>query len=290
MIGEMIAFLYMSSIVISTVWLHDLGKNLGLVTLLIYPTLITTIVFNLFTLRNCIKNHKTILKTPIKWLKMSTSLIFIWLFTYISAIYGSPDFFIPIFFLTSALCTSIYKNYILKSITCIFAILIVFIFSPHSQIIILLTSLIAGASAYLYYSWSYLYGKEHNMSTLDLLSIRFYLLLIVLIIYSSSFDNIYNLRLENYNQLLILIILAISNMILPIFLSQKSLDILGVEKFTFILSFLPVLTFIVQYFFTGLWDWFVLLSCIISSLVLNYDVFKKLFSSCKVDKATCTIR
>ena len=132
--------------------------------------------------------------------------------------------------------------------------------------------------AYLYYRSSFAYAKQHNMAALDILAIRFYPLFFFSCIYI-LFNSQQGIALYTDSHLFLiiatLVVLGFLNMVIPNFCSQSSVQNIGVEKFSFITTSIPVLTFFLQGIFLSTWSLSMLLACCLTSLVLNLEAWFK---------------
>lgn len=277
MIGYIQAFLYIISIAMSVIWVDQLGKSYNPWVLLLGVSIIATIIFNLISFKSFIKNHKLIFQDFGLWLLLSLMMAICWYLTYEATIISSPRALISILFTSSAGFSAIAQKNYLKFILCTLTVLLIYIVTPESSYISLIESILAGLSFFLYYKYSTKFASKHALTSLDILAVRFYLLIIVSLAFTLYYE-FYSVEFKNIvfenpiSTLLIIILLAIINMIIPNYFSQSSAIHLGYETFSTLVSFTPVITFLLQGIFYADWNLFIFLACAFASVILNYNL------------------
>ena len=274
--GYIFGFLYVIVISSASVWLNNLGQDFPVFMMLFCSALITCSFFIIVDCRNIVRNHIAIIKHPLSWFIMSLALLCLWTATYLGMICGAPDFFLALCFLTSAALASIIKRDIKKLFFCCVAGIICYYFAPETNTLVLSVSLLGGISAYIYSYSSYQFSQKSTMPALSVLSVRFYLLLVgtfIMVAYSPA--GLSNLAV-NWHAILILTVLAISHMVIPNFLSQSSLQILGANTFTFLATALPVTTFLISALVKKQWNSEMFFACLFVTVVLNQSGIIKL--------------
>lgn len=277
--GYIFGFLYVIVISLAAVWLNSLGQSFPVFVMLFYSALITCCFFIIIDCRNIVRNHIAIIKHPLPWFIMSLALLFMWTATYLGMVYGTPHSFLALCFLISAALASIVKRDIKKLFFCCIAGAICYYFTPDRNILILLVSLMGGTSAYVYSYSSYQFSQKSTMPAQSVLSVRFYLLLVGTFIMVICSPKGLSGFAVNWHGILILTLLAISNMVIPNFLSQSSLQILGVNAFTFLATALPVTTFFISALVKKEWNGGMFFTCLFVMIVLNQDGIVKLIKN-----------
>ncbi len=214
---------------------------------------------------------------------MSASVLLIWFLTYYSSIKSTAGFHISIFFLTTALLSSFSESKKLNILACSFSIIIFYI-SPSSNITVLFSSMAAGLAGFIYYRTSYTFSEETEASVLAVLSVRFYLFFIAIALYLFYTGETAHLTVS-LKESGILILLGLMNMVIPVFLSQKSLQMIGVNQFTFLTTLIPTVTFFLDVIFGQVWQSSILVACLCTTITLNFDNVKKLTQFRKGAKA-----
>ena len=278
MIGYSQAILYVLIIATSTIWVGSLGDHISIGLLLLGASLVAILFFNMIRYKHFIHNHKTITQTPILWLLMTISLLLIWWLTYYSAIHSSASFVIATVFLLQATCAAAIKKHIISVVLSLLVWISIYYLAPNSTPITFVTASLTGILMYIYYRLSLAYAIKYKMKALDILAIRFYPLLLFSLIYI-LFEAQQHLPLYTGSNLqeiiIVLIILGFLNMVIPNFFSHSSILNIGAEKFSFITTSTPLLTFLLEGVFLTTWSWTLLLACSLSSLVLNIKIFIK---------------
>lgn len=270
--GYIQAALYILVISISTVWVSHLGNSISVSLLLLGVSLVAMIFFNAMRLKYFMRNHATIVKTPILWLAMSVSMLLVWWLSYYSAIHSSASFALALLFLWQALSAAIFEKRWFSVAVSILIWIGIYFLAPKATPITFVTSTLSGMLAYVYYRTSYSYAHKHSMIAVDILAVRFYPIFLFSLFYV-MIDTSQHITLYQGGDFLyvalLLLALGFLNMILPNFCSQSSVQNIGAEKFSFISTWIPVLTFLLQGMFLGTWSMSLLIACFLTSLVLN---------------------
>lgn len=267
--GYLKSILYVLIIAASTVWVDRLGSQFSPQFLLLGTSIFATVFFNIARIKQFKQNHLTIMKAPWLWLLLSTSLAATWWFTYYGAIHASARMLLSVMFISIAMFGCILEKKILRTIACIITLAAIYKVVPEANPINMIICVLAGATGYIYFKTSKVYTDKFSITPMDVLAIRFYLLILssaiaVIFFDMSSVNHIASLT----SILFTLIVLGLFNLVLPNYFSQSGLTSLGVFKFSLITSFLPFVTFFVQYAFFGEWSVAMMLVCLLASIVL----------------------
>jgi hypothetical protein len=141
----------------------------------------------------------------------------------------------------------------------------------------LAASVIAGAATYAYYLSSYQFSQQTKMSAVAILSIRFYFVLAFSVIYIFASGEFIQLKIS-IEEGFVVILFSFVNMVMPAFLSQTSLHLIGVSKFTFLNTLIPALTFALYAIFNNVLHVEMLIACLCATLALNVDQFGKILN------------
>ncbi|AGE24462.1 hypothetical protein H045_01930 [Pseudomonas poae RE*1-1-14] len=267
--GQLLTLLYIALTSASQVFLSHVGRGIPIQISLFYMALAACVVFNLWEFRRLRLNHSAIRRHWRMWLTLSVTFVLNWIFSYYSVTHASADFFIGVFFLSSAMCSCIREKRWLKSLFIATAILCIHALSAFS-LTVLYTSIIAGTMMYLYYVSSLRFSLQSGLGPVSVVSLRCYVLLAFSAAYLCANNEFGSLWVapETLHNLLILIM---ANMILPSFLSQTCLQWVGVTVFTFMNSLIPMLAFVMQSLVSGQWQIGMLVAVTLTTLILNYD-------------------
>ena len=277
--GYLQAVLYILVIAASTTWVDHLGDNISIPLLLLGVSVVAMLFFNIVRYKNFVQNHKTIKQSPVLWLVMTTSMLLVWWLTYYSVIHASAGILIAIFFLWQGICASIAKQHWLAASLSLLVWIAIYYLSPKLTPITFATSTLAGIFTYAYYRASLAYTARHKMAALDILAIRFYPLILFSSVYAFFYMQQSTALYINSNPLTIvatLIALGFLNMIMPNICSQSSVQNIGAENFSFVVTLTPLLTFLLQGFFLSTWSWKLLLACLLTSAILNITMLSRL--------------
>ncbi|MBI6138845.1 DUF3810 domain-containing protein [Serratia plymuthica] len=267
--GQLLTLLYIALTSASQVFLSHVGGGIPIEISLFYMALAACVVFNLWEFRRLRHNHRALRRHWRMWLMLSVAFVLNWIFSYYSVTHASADFFIGVFFLSSALCSCLREKRWLKSLFILMAILCIHALSAF-PLRVLCTSMLAGAMMYLYYVSSLRFSRQSGLGPVSVVSLRCYMLLACSAAYLFAHHEFGALWVapETLRNLLILIV---ANMVLPSFLSQTCLQWVGVTLFTFMNSLIPVLAFVMQSLVSGQWQTGMLIAVTLTTLMLNYD-------------------
>ena len=267
--GQLMTLVYIALTAASQVFLSHVGNLIPAVVSLFYMALAASLIFNLVELRNVAENHRNLLRHWQSYGALSLAFVVNWLFAYYSVTHASADFFISVFFLSSALCSCLKERRWVKGAVIAAAILAIQQLSG-SGLTVTTTSMLAGSAMYVYYVSSLHFGKVSGMGPISIVSVRCYALLGGCVIYLLGSGRSHEL-LVDYNLIVSLLILIFANMVLPSFLSQTCLQLVGVTAFTFMNSLIPLFAFSLQFLVSGEWQPGMLLAVTLATLILNYD-------------------
>ncbi|MFI5141843.1 MAG: hypothetical protein ACHQII_05760 [Bacteroidia bacterium] len=269
-IGIVYTLLYVFTLVASTLWLQTLGKHYSVYLLLSSSSLLAILVFNGLNLKSIYKTHAIAIKDYKSWFLMSFYLMMTWVFTYLGAVINSM-IFLAVVFLANALFASLHaKKWVKLAINVIVIFLIYWDNKANGVTLVELYAIGAGLFVFLYLAKSDDFSKKHNLTPLQLLSIRFYLLFIfsisMLVFYTHPVS--FSLSLVD---ILVLMCLAVFNQILPNFFSQSGLQHLGKTEYSFLVTLTPFLAFLIYELIYQQWDYYMCILTLLATLALNYD-------------------
>ncbi|WP_150468201.1 hypothetical protein [Francisella sp. SYW-9] len=278
-IGFLYAWGYILNIALSTVYVEILGSLANIWAMLLFSTLCAYIIFNMCNLGNIISSHKMIFKDIKLWLLCSSSISFAWLFSYVGTVYSGASFSLAVTFLSLAACSAICSKYLIKSIICIIAILISYIFNVDVSLIGLIACILNGFFLYLYAKSSKTFSQKNDLNVIGMLSIRFYPLILISFIgfgFSISYGQ-YEYITVSYIYLVVqLILLGVINRVLPMLFSQNAINILGENEIGILFSFIPVTTFFFESLIDQNFSILLFVVSMIAGFALNLDkVFKR---------------
>jgi len=143
-------------------------------------------------------------------------------------------------------------------------------FLSAAPLTVLATSAAAGVSIYAYFSSSLHFSRSAGLGPISVVAMRCYLLF--------GCATGYLIGTSSQGSLIVsqevawqLAFLVLANMVIPSFLSQTCLHLVGVHSFTFMNSVIPVLTFGLQASLNSAWQPGVLMAALAATLALNYE-------------------
>ncbi|MFB4361294.1 hypothetical protein RAC65_11590 [Pantoea sp. BS_8] len=267
--GQALTLIYIALTAASQVFLNHVGSGLPAAVSLFYMAAAASLIFNLWEVRRIRRNHTALCRYWPAWTVMSVSFVLNWLCSWYSVTHAPADFFIAIFFLSSALCNCVRDRLRIKGITIVSALTAIWWLSGVG-LVVLSTSLMAGAFMFIYYLSSMRFSQQSGLGPVSVVSLRCYLLLVCCAGYLMEQRGFASLALSTEN-LRSVMVLIIANMVLPSFLSQTCLQWVGVTVFTFMNSLIPMLAFLMQSVLSGEWPVSMLLAVTLATLTLNHD-------------------
>lgn len=267
--GQALTLVYVALTAASQVFLNHVGSAIPVAVGLFYMAGAACVVFNLLELRRIGRNHAALRRCWPAWFAMSAAFVLNWIFSYYSVTHAPADFFIAVFFLSSALCSCIRDRALLKGIATALTLAAVG-YLAQAQALQLFTSMLAGTCMYFYYLSSVRFSQQSGLGPVAVVSLRCYLLFTCCALYLGFHHAFSSLALspENVRNLLVLIV---ANMVLPSLLSQTCLHWVGVTVFTFMNSLIPLLAFLMQAALSGEWQGRMLLAITLATCMLNHE-------------------
>jgi len=123
---------------------------------------------------------------------------------------------------------------------------------------------------YVYYSSSLLFSRSAGLGPISVVAMRCYLLFGCAAGYLIGTRSLGSLAVSQ-EVAWQLAFLVLANMVIPSFLSQTCLHLVGVHSFTFMTSLIPVLTLGLQASLNNAWQPGVLMAALAATLALNYE-------------------
>ncbi|NOH61917.1 hypothetical protein [Vibrio sp. RE88] len=269
--GRVYCFSYILVMSSATVFLGDVGKQYSVFSMLFYSTIITMIFFLLIDAKNISDNHKHIKKDFKGWLLLSSSLLFMWAATYYCTVNGTANYFLAVYFLTTGGVAAFLSRKYIKFFLVIISIIVCFKIEEQIPYTVTFASIFGGIANYVYIKRSYVFSQNTGISPQGLLSIRFYLMAIMALVLSiNSESGVSSLALDT-KSILVLASLTFVLMIIPNFLAQSALQNVGATQFSFMLTSLPVATFVLESLYHGWWNPEMLAACFSVVIILNYE-------------------
>ncbi|MFS0825675.1 EamA family transporter [Pseudomonas phoenicis] len=271
--GHFLNVIYAILTAVAIVFLSYAGTDIPMAAALFYMATGSSIIFNFVEASRFKSSHLAVFRYWQSWLVMSIAFILNWVFSYYSATHSAPEFYVSVFFLTSAGCASLAARDGWKAIACMLAASSAYILTQAS-IAALMSTVLAGISIFTYFVISRNLAMRANLSANSIIAVRCYLMTLGTFGYLLIHDELAHLAIPAV-QVPSLLILVFFNMVIPSFLSQTCLHYLGIARFTQINSFIPVLVFVFQTIFLSEWNIPLLLTCILATVALNSQNFIK---------------
>lgn len=276
MSGYIDASLYVLLSAVGFVLVDQLCQNIEPVTALFAMSGIAIICFNLLCIKDIRKTYAACLNNKSTFLFMSLALGVDWA-CIIYATYLSDPFismaalFVTLAFLGFAktfLTTKKISNLI--SMMMLLASLMILYFTyqldaSHHLFLGLLLGGMAGFSFFIYMILSDVLAKRGQLSTMQLLATRFWVLFIGSFFFLPTSDHVYQVLKDNSAML---VFLSFCLLIIPIFFNQQAIKKLGPISASIIISFVPSTTYFFDAWYNVNYIRSNLIVCIIISIAL----------------------
>ncbi|GAB4226262.1 MAG: hypothetical protein Kow0076_8350 [Francisella sp.] len=273
-IGYLSLFIYILTISLSTVFLDQIGNNYNFWFTLLITQLAALIVFNLINYKVVIESHLKALKFKKEWLLTNISILFVTALSYYTVINSSADFVIAVFFLANAILAAFFAKDYFKTIVCTLTLLICFLADGEVSFFVFICSVLAGFFSYFYSIISNEFIKKAELKVSAFLSLRFYIIIFIALVGLVHYSGLNSLHYFHISSLCVLSILGLANIVIPVYFSQKSLFLLGVKKFSYTVTFLPIITYFIESIVKNDFPVYFFLACLLTTVALNYDVVK----------------
>lgn len=246
-------FLYMILIAISVTIIDHVGGTINPIISLLFMSSCATICFNLISYNKLKETYGAVLKYKLICAYITLTIGINWLCTIFAPYESDPFIYTASSAITLAICAVISQFSIRRSFidivilislcSCILIMRYSYVIRHDKSIDIgIVLGIICGISAYFYASYSTKLCQLAKLSSSQILSLRFWPLIIAL----SIFTLLHHIRFSGIlHNIDILCFMAIITLILPIFFLQQSFKKLGVIKSSRILCVSPTITFII---------------------------------------------
>ena len=281
MSGYFDAAMYVILSAVAFVFLDKLCSHVDPVTALFVMSGIALISFNLLCIKQLVKTYLACIKNKLLFLLMSLALGVDWLCltygTYLSdpfitmvALFVTVAFlgFVKLYFTNCALSN------LLGMLLLLFSVVVLYstyqIKEAHHIVYGLILGTISGLAFFIYIILSDKLSKAGDLSTVQLLATRFWVLFIGSFFFL-SFDDVYPVIQEN---MVPLILISFGGLIIPIFFNQQAIKKLGPARSAILISFVPSVT----YFFDSWYNHnYILENLVVCILITSALVLPKIF-------------
>lgn len=285
--GYFDAAMYVIVMAVSFVFLNKFCQQIDPVIALFAMSFIAIVSFNLMNHKQLRSTYRACLENKLLYLVMSGGLALDWVCMLYASYFADPFIAMSGLFIFLAIIgfSRLYiKN---KSRVNLFSIILLIISAlvlyfayqidnklQHLGLGILL-GMIAGIGFYLYIASSGELAKRSNLSTMQVLATRFWLLFIGMAFFVPS----HNLWQIIANNILALILIAYASLIIPIYFSQQAIKKLGSNTTAIFISFVPPVTYIFYVLYNHNLLWGNVIVCIIITVALVLPYALRIFKN-----------
>lgn len=282
MSGYFDALIYVLLASVAFVFLDRLCNDINPVVALFIMSGIAIICFNLLSFKYLKLTYTAIKNNFFLFLLMSFSLSIDWLCMIYATFFSDPFIAMAAVFVTTALLGfakyywDIQDNSSLLSITFLVISMLVLYFGyqirdPKNIGYGIFLGCITGAAFFIYIVSSRILARRANLSSIQLLATRFW----ILFIGSAFFINLKDVSLAFQEKAFSLILVSLASLVVPIYFNQQAINKLGSAKAAILFCFVPPAT----YLFYVLWNHnlktYNLMVCfIITFALISPNIFK----------------
>lgn len=242
---------------------------------LLITSIIAALTFNVFNIKNLKTIYQQFWQQRWLFLAMNFVVFMTWYFTYLAIQIGNPNIANFFFFMMLGCSGAIASRQIFKTILTL-SVLVIPILINWDFRYAFLCGTVAGFSGYLYNVFSHQLFIKTKLGASQILAGRFYLSILFLFPYAeaSKFTHL----IVNTHEMLILIFIALMSFILPLYMAQRGLISLGVKVQSFLMTFVPLFTYVLQGLILHQWSVLMLILSVITPVILNDFIYKALFN------------
>lgn len=238
------ALMYILLLAASTVFVEKLSVSINVNLLNFAVTVVAFFSVNLVNLPRCRYAYSSIKNDTVLWMVMSVFLAGSWIFSYFSTVSSSADFSMAVIFLTMGAGASLHKKQWVKLVMCFLSIVLCYLFADKACWLALLYAFFSGGTLYAYAYYSKHFAKKNALTPLDILSVRFFPLLIIACVLMLLFTPPEEFMHVSGRAWFYVLLLGFSNRVLPMFFFQFAIHGLPTEQLAFLTSFIPLVTYI----------------------------------------------
>ncbi|WP_150468360.1 hypothetical protein [Francisella sp. SYW-9] len=265
--------LYVLMVSGSFVFIHNSQSKQNALISILFISITSAFFYNIINIHRFRVVHISIIKSPFLWLLTSCSIGIQWFSIYYADIIGGPVEILVMACLFEILIATFFDKNIIKIFTTLVLVLIsIWVFMKYDVYSFILC-FVSGLSGYIYCKSSYAISRKMNLNSRDILSIRFYptiLIIIGICAFNYYSGGLYNSSFISFKSILVFIIIAFTTFILPVLLFQSIILKIGAEKAVYILSLVPLSAMLMDGIFMREWYLSVIIICLVLIVFLNY--------------------
>ncbi len=244
--------------------------------ILLISSIIATIYFHAVNFGHITTIYKKSFEKKFLFFQLNLVVALMWLCTYYSIYNSSATIFVFEFFTTAGFCSVLSlreKNPVsgFWIVGFLVVILAPFFAYVHAWVGIFL-GILAGLFGFIYNQVTYKIFSLFKLHASQTLALRFWILVCLLLAFVPS-NAAMQLTIHN---VLIIILLTFLTFILQIWLNGRSVIDIGGKETSFISSFTPLLTFMIQGMTSHIWFYYILLLSLFAPTYIAYSRFKRI--------------
>ena len=243
------------------------------ITVLLISSTLASIYFHLINYKHGRSLYKKFSNRKLSFVALNFLVALMWFATYYSIYFSSAAIFVFEFFMVGGFLSMVSGQRLVVSQKIMLLLFAGLIFAPFfiykMQYLGILLGITAGGCGFLYNILSDRIASSLSINASQILASRFWLLILVS---AALLPKDFSAQLSFYT-LLTTIFITVLSFILQIWLNQKSVLTIGGKESSYIASFAPALTFLVQGSVLGNWVLPILLLSVFGSICIMYDSY-----------------
>ncbi len=271
--------MYVIAMALGMVMLENVIAQISPVLSLFITSIFAVIFFHLVSKTKIKTLYHSCWQHRQEWLIVNLIVGIVWLASYYSVKWVTPTAFLFLFFLALTACHHLRQlirvrklnRNIINVIMPVIFITIFYVFHHDTDLEQwgIVAGVIAGIAGSYYNTSSKAFAIDSGLRANDVLAVRFYVILLFIPFFlrAPMFSGI------DLVNILELILVSVFTFILPLYMSQRSLMQLPIDKHTMIIAFTPLVAYIFQGLFLNQWSSLLLIMSVITVLFLSASSF-----------------
>lgn len=251
------SFLYVLVFSIALVLIQKLDVSIPPLFSLLITAIFASLYFNLINRNHLRKIYSDCFANKKQWITVMIIVLVMWATTMIGPGKIGASLFNFIYFAWLGMLGFImlslqnWKEYRIKFYfaLCLFSLIIANVFFElktslsYESLYGIILALLGGTASFIYFKQSQALAKNAHLSATQVLAVRFYLAIIILLLFLPRHQIVNYLNLPT---IFVLLLLAFFSLIIPLYFSQKALEKITSEQHAIINSSCPIVTGILQ--------------------------------------------
>ncbi|CAA0092182.1 Uncharacterised protein [BD1-7 clade bacterium] len=271
--GLTYTFAYIAILSLSSVFVEKLSLHVSIEMMNLCVAVMAALTFNAMNISRLGVAYRAVRSQPRLWLWMSVSIAGSWILSYYCTMTSSADFSMALVFLSCSLIGAIFNKNMLKVLFCLLSIGLCFD-AARQSLLSTTYGIASGVCLFFYTYYSKQYAAKNQATSLDILSVRFFPMMIVAAALFIMYNNPKTGILTASSSLHIwglIILVCFANRVIPMLFFQPAVQALKPDRLSFLLTLVPLTTYLFESAINRHFPVDLFLAVGISTLALNID-------------------